>query len=178
MSKKETATGKFYLGGDPSFEVPQNPFTADLNKQKLEKEAREVIEFQKQLDMQKQREIESRLQTLELCTIANKLIILPYPENPYRNRFTESGIILDSGGSFLNPDSGEMDKKAEFVRCAKVVDAGPECKYVKEGDDVFYLPGAVFPIPYMSLGYVMASESNLIAIINEGLKERFNEVKK
>lgn len=54
-------------------------------------------------------------------------------------------IIVEYNGLFNNPDSGELDTLQELVACAKVIEIGPECKYVKPGDDVYYDPRTCYP---------------------------------
>ena len=40
---------------------------------------------------------------------------------------TDSGIYLDtSGGGFDNPDSGTRDTLQEVIKCAKVIEVGPD----------------------------------------------------
>ena len=62
------------------------------------------------------------------------------------------------------------------IGCAKVIEVGPACKYVKNGDDVFYDTRVIKPVPFMNCGYYLTNEQNLISIINEGLTERFKNV--
>lgn len=177
MSTRETSTGNFFMGDRiNAFEVAPNPFTSDLEALNKKKEQEETVSMLKDLARQKQEEINAKLEKLELMPIGSNLIILPYPENPYKRVF-EGGIIVDYAGQFLNPDTGEMDKQKEFIGCAKVIEAGPACKYVNKGDDVYYTPGASYPIPFMSLGYKMTNEPNILCVLNEGLTERFTKIK-
>ena len=176
MSTKETANGKFFMGDrvDDLVITPENPFTEALKKKQLEEAEQEARKLYLDLEKQKQDEINKKLETLELIPIGNKIILLPYPKNPYR-KVVSGQIIVDFDGSFLNPDSGESDKLKELVGCAKVIEVGPEVKWTKEGDDVYYDTRTVYPMPFMSLGYVETSEPSLLAIMNEGLKERLKK---
>ena len=175
MSTKETANGKFFMGNRANgFEIQHNPFTAELEKKKTEDAAKEARELYLELEKSKQQEIDAKLETLELLPIGNKVILLPYPQNPYR-KVLEGHIIVDFDGSFTNPDSGEKDKLKELVGCAKVIEVGPEVKWTQAGDDVYYDTRTVYPMPFMSMGYVETSEPSLLAIMNEGLKERFKK---
>ena len=56
----------------------------------------------------------------------------------------------DYTGEFLNPDSGENDKLKELVACAKVIEVGPDCKYLNINDDVFYDTRSVYPALLLS----------------------------
>ena len=49
---------------------------------------------------------------------------------------------------------------------------GPDVKHVKVGDDVYYDSRTAYPLPFMNLGYKVTSEPQIIAIINNNLKER------
>lgn len=103
----------------------------------------------------------------------NKIIILPYPENPYK-KVIEGNIIVEYDGSFMNPDSGQKDKMQTLVGCAKVIEVGPECKYLKPEDDVYYDTRTTYPVPFMSLGYQLTTEPQILCVLNSNLKERFN----
>lgn len=176
MSKREELNGKFFMGGESQnyqkLIVPQNPFTKELENKKDEDAAREAKELFLQLQKEKQDELNSKLQTLEMLPMLNKVILLPYPTNPYK-KFVEGSIIVEYTGSFMNPDSGEKDQLQELVACAKVIEVGPECKYLQPGDDVYYDPRTCYPVPFMSLGYRLTSEPQILCVLNERLKERF-----
>ena len=113
----------------------------------------------------------------EIMPIYNNIMIRPYKENPYADQVTASGLKLGSG-EFTNPDSGEDDTLDTFVGCAKIIETGPEVKYLKVGDDVYYDTRTVYPVPFMSLGYRLTTEPQILCVLNENLKERFNELKR
>ena len=176
MSFKEEQTGVHYMGLTKSKEtgllMQVNPFTEQVNKMKDEKAEEDAKKMLLELEKKKQEEIMSKIEKLEMLPLGNKVIILPYPENPYK-KVMEGNIIVEYTGSFLNPDSGESDKLKEFVGCAQVIEVGPECKYLKPGDDIYYLPNTAFPIPFMSMGYKLTTEPQILCVLNESLKERF-----
>ena len=84
----------------------------------------------------------------------------------------QGSIIVDYGGEFKNPDSGEMDKMKVGIGCAQVIEVGPECKYTKIGDDVFYDTRTTVPVPMLSLGYEILAEQQIFCMLAEGLKAR------
>ena len=173
MSKKtlDTAAGKFYINGGKGLDeslLLEN----QVAKQKAEKEAEELNRILLEAAKNKQEEINAKLQTLELIPMGNKVMFQAYPQNPYR-KIMEGSIIVEFDGSFKNPDSGEWDKQKELVGCAKVLEVGPEVKYIKPGDDIYYDTRTCYPVPFMSLGYQMTSEPQVLCILNEGLKDRF-----
>ena len=166
-------TGNFYMPGESKLEIPTNPFSEGAAQVKQDKAAKELAERLKEAHEAKQREIEGRLEGLEVIPNANRIIIMPYPENPYVKIMTESGIYLDHSGAFKNPDSGTMDNLQEVIKCAKVIEVGPDCKRVVNGDDVYYDSRTVYPLPFMSLGYMITTEIQLLAVVNNDLKKRW-----
>jgi hypothetical protein len=176
MSFREEQASKFFMGGNTSnyknLILPQNPFTKEREKQIEEEEAKKARDLLIELETAKQEELKKKLQTLEMLPMFNKVILLPYPNNPYKKSI-EGSIIVEYNGDFMNPDSGEKDKLQELVGCAKVIEVGPEVKYVKAGDDIYYDPRTCYPVPFMSLGYKLTTEPQILCVLNENLKERF-----
>jgi hypothetical protein len=152
--------------------VPSNPIAAEVRKLEEEKKAEELAQRLKEAHLAKQKEIEERLEGLELVPNGNRLVLMPYPSNPYVKVMTESGIFIEPNANYFNTDTGEIEQAKELVMCAKVVETGPDVKYVKIGDDVYYDSRTVYPLPFMNLGYQVTSEPQIIAIINNNLKER------
>lgn len=171
-------TGKFYMGGkSDKIIVPQDEFLneiSEINKQnEQEKKEKEIADRLKEAHDLKQKEIEERLEGLEIVPNGNKLILMPYASNPYI-KVMEGGIYVAPSGMFYNPDTGEMDYQKDLVSCGQVVEVGPDVKYLKPGDDVYYDSRTAYPLPFMSLGYQITSEPQIIAIINNDLKKRLN----
>lgn len=173
---REEQSGKYFMGGKKenysSLILPENPFSKELENQRDEKAAKEARDLFLQLQREKQEELNAKLQTLEMLPMFNKVVLLPYPTNPYK-KVVEGSIIVEYSGDFMNPDSGEKDKLQELVGCAKVIEVGPECKYLKAGDDIYYDPRTCYPVPFMSLGYKLTTESQILCVLNVSLKERF-----
>ena len=162
--------GKWNMG--ENLIIPTNPIAVEAEKLRKEKEAKEVAEKLKEIHLAKQKEIEERLEGLELIPNGNRLVLMPYPRNPYVKVMTESGIFIEPNGTYFNTDTGEFDEADELVACAKVIEVGPEVKYVKIGDDVYYDSRTAYPLPFMNLGYKVTSEPQIVAIINNELKIR------
>ena len=163
--------GKYFMSNRSNLEVPTIKDAAERLKE--EKAAEEIKKALFEAEKNKQAEINKKLETLEMLPMMNKIILQPYPVNPYR-KVVEGSLIVDYTGAFKNPDSGEDDKLQELVGCAKVIEVGPECKYLKPGDDVYYDTRTVYPVPFMSMGYRLTSEPQILCVLNEKLKERFN----
>ena len=155
----------------------ENDILIQAKRQREEKEKEEAAKLLIELAKEKQNELEKKLPNLELMPVGYNIIILPYPHNPYKKIITQGGIIVDGyEGQFKNPDSGENDHLKLGIGTAKVIEVGPLCKYVNKGDDIFYDTRVVKPIPFLDLGYQLSTEQNIIAIINEGLTERFKNI--
>lgn len=173
MSFREEQNGKFFMGNRAdNLIVPESPFKNEFEKLQREKEEEEVRKLLFEAEKTKQEEINRKLQNLEMLPMGNRVIILPYPVNPYR-KVVEGSIIVDYTGSFKNPDTGEMDNLKELVGCAQVIEVGQEVKYLKPGDDIYYDTRTIYPVPFMSLGYKITSEPSVLCVLNESLKERF-----
>jgi hypothetical protein len=174
MSAREELTGKFFMGNrKENLIVPENPFTGELERLKDEKAREEAGKLLLEAEKQKQKELEAKLASLEMMPVGARLIVQPYPTNPYR-KIVEGNIIVDYAETFKNPDSGEYDKLAAGVICAKVIEIGPECQWVKPGDDIFCQNGVLTVVPFFSSGYKTLAEVQILAIIAEKLKERLN----
>ena len=171
MSFKEEQMGKYFMSNRSNLEEPTIKDAAERLKE--EKAAEEIKKALFEAEKNKQAEINKKLETLEMLPMMNKIILQPYPVNPYR-KVVEGSLIVDYTGAFKNPDSGEDDKLQELVGCAKIIEVGPECKYLKPGDDVYYDTRTVYPVPFMSMGYRLTSEPQILCVLNEKLKERFN----
>lgn len=175
MSLKETQTGKFFMGGhSPSgLILPEDQLKKDMEKARLEREASEAGKILIEAEKQKQADLDAKLATLEMLPMLNKIILQAYPRNPYK-QLVKGSILVDYHGEFKNPDSGEEDVLKELVGCAKVIEVGPEVKYLKPGDDIYYDTRTCYPVPFMSMGYLLTSEPQILCVLNEGLKARFN----
>ena len=98
------------------------------------------------------------------------IIFKPYAKNPYRDvKKTESGLIF--GGDVFasmhkSDDTGEMENSEPFICCGTAISCGPECKYVKEGEDFYYRNSKV-PVPFNNMGYYAISEQNVICRVIE-----------
>ena len=161
MSKKEELNGRFHMQPNSGIIIPENQLLADAQRLREEKEKEELNQKLIELDKAKQQSIEEKLKTLELIPNGNKIMILPYPTNPYK-KIMQGSIYLGNNGDFKNPDTGEMDRLEESIICGQVVELGPDCKFGKVGDDVFYDKRSVYPVPFMSSGYILTSEPQIL----------------
>lgn len=162
--------GVFQMG--KNIIVPENKFLKERKKEKEIADAQKLAEELRELHMAKQKEIEEKLETLELMPNGNRIIIMPYPANPYVKVLSEGGIYIAPNANYFNEDTGEIDQAEELVACAKVIEVGPDVKNVQVGDDIYYDGRTGYPLPFMNLGYKIVPETQILVIINENVKSR------
>lgn len=139
--------------------------------------ALQLKEEQAQLEMaerlSKDNEGAKNCDNYELFATGFTVIYEPYEKNPYRKLKTSaSGLIygFDAGGVYMSNETGELEKAELGIAWGKVISAGPECKYVKVGDDICFRNYGV-PVPFDSKGYCAISEQNVICkTVNKTLK--------
>lgn len=107
----------------------------------------------------------------EVMPIGSRVLLRLMEENPYLNVTTETGLKL-TNGKFENPDSGELDQKEFPIRCAEILECGPECKFVRPGDHAYVVMSSLMPVPFRGEILFCVGEVNLVTIMNNDLKER------
>lgn len=95
------------------------------------------------------------------------VIFTKYERNPYRKSTkSKSGIILDTGYDAheyeFSHETGQMERNDLGVICCNVVAVGPECKYVKPGEDIYLRNVGIAPVPFNGRDYWAISEQNII----------------
>lgn len=117
---------------------------------------------------------------IEIKPMFARLLIKPLAQNPFQRMKVSNGIIVDAGiatpHAELNPNTGKYEEQKEFIKTGAVQEVGPEVKYIKPGDVIFYRVDTVVPVPFFKQGMVSLAENQVIAVVNEGLAERFNSV--
>ena len=104
------------------------------------------------------------------------VIFTKYPRNPYRVYYkSNSGLITNIGSEgnqfYRSMETGEIEEAELGVICCNVVSVGPECKYVKEGDDIYLRNVGLAPVPFAGKGYWAVSEQNVICrVVPEDFK--------
>lgn len=127
------------------------------------------------------KKVTEQMETMEIVPYGSNVLLKPYSANPFdKVEVTKSGIYIptmEGTHSFKNPDTGEMDQEECISRQAQVIEVGPDCKYVREGDVVYYRKGGGMPVPFFRQGLECINENQIQVIVNEGLKERFKLIK-
>lgn len=171
----------FRMGNDQSLEEM-------ANRQKAEKFNSQVDayveKFDKHSELLKQytESIKSNMNSIEIKPMFSRVLVKPFEQNPFQQIKIDqkSGIIVDMGGmtpTYKSTDTGEWEEERQFIVTGTVIDVGPECKYLAEGDVIFYRVDTAVPVPFFKQGLVSLSENQVISVVNEGLTERFNKVK-
>lgn len=146
----------------------------------------EVEQYVKKLDdhaqllKQYQESLCEDLNKLEIKAIGTGLLIKPFEENPFQMIKREGSIIVDLGGqkpTYKSHETGEIEEEEQFIHVGTVVDNGPACKWIREGDIVMWRKVSETPVPFYKQGLVLVSEQSIMTVVNEGLTARFNKLK-
>lgn len=111
----------------------------------------------------------------EIMPLYKNIIIDIYDENPYKSSKTEEGLDLTE--TFVNSDSGQVEEKKLFIECAKVIEAGPDCEFIKNEMDVIVDVRSISPIIFCGKCYWLVNEQAIKAAIGEDLKNEFTKNK-
>jgi hypothetical protein len=118
------------------------------------------------------------LNGVQIYPIANYVIVRPFKENPFQKvKIDEkSGLILSTGGlipEYKRNDSGEFEEAEQVIKTGVVIQAGPECKWLKDGDTIMWAVMSEVVIPFYNFGFRLVNENRAICVINDDLEERF-----
>ena len=142
-----------------------------------------VEKFDKHSELLKQytESIKDNMNSIEIKPMFSRVLVKPLEHNPFQQiKVSNTGLITDLGGmtpTYKSTDTGEWEEERQFIVTGTVIDVGPECKYLAEGDVIFYRVDTAVPVPFFKQGLVSLSENQVISVVNEGLTERFNKVK-
>ena len=79
--------------------------------------------------------------------------------------------------TYKNTDSGEIEEEQREIIVGVIQEVGPDVKYAKPGDTIFLDRLSARPVPFYKQGFYCIAETQIIAVVNEGLESRFNEIK-
>lgn len=123
-------------------------------------------------------EMVSDLNDCEIVPAYANVLIKPFESNPFQQIKKVGNLIVDTGGytpEYKSTDTGEWEEEEQRIGVATVIEAGPECKYVKPGDAVFYQKISAIPVPFYKQGFYSLNEHSVLQIINVGLTKRFKK---
>ena len=127
-------------------------------------------------------EVNKNVENIEIMPIGNYLLVKLFEENPFQRivRDSKSGLILDLGGQrpeYKNTDNGQIEEEENFIKVGVIQEIGPECKWCKSGDTIFATKPSLVPVPFYKQNLQLVCENRVLAVVNEGLTERFNKIK-
>lgn len=118
---------------------------------------------------------------LEIMPMQGYALIKPFEQNPFQKiKTTKSGIITDLGGyapTYKSNETGEQEEEKIFIKVGTVVETGYKCEFLKAGDIVFYTEASEMMVPFYKLGFVVVHENRIMAVVNEKLTERKDNIK-
>lgn len=178
------------LGTDSNFtsvNMKENSLDSLIKKEKARKFNSEVEQYNEKLEQNhkdfkdSQDKIEYDINKAEIKPMFARVLVQPFKVNPFQKMKVENGLIVDTGGytphTQLNEQTGRYEEQKQFIVTGCVIEVGPEVKYLKEGDVIFYRVDTSVPVPFFKQGFVSLAESQIIAVVAENLTERFNSIK-
>lgn len=153
-----------------------------LMREKQSKFNTAVDEYVDKFDKHRQ-DLENYAQTLsedinglEIMPMFAYALIQPFEKNPFQQiKISEGGVITDLGGMALDVKSnetGEMIQEEQFIKVGTVIEVGHKCEFLKPGDIVFYTIASETMVPFFRQGFVVVNENRIMAVVNEKLTER------
>lgn len=178
------------LGTDSNFtsvNMKENSIDALVQKEKSRKFNSEVEQYNEQLEKnnknfnESQEKIGYDINKAEIKPMFTRVLVQPFKVNPFQQMKVEKGLIIDTGGytphAQFNEQSGRYEEQKQFIVTGCVIEVGPEVRYLKEGDVIYYRVDTAVPVPFFKQGFVSLAENQIIAVVNEGLQERFDNIK-
>lgn len=178
------------LGTDSNFtsvNMKENSLDSLIKKEKARKFNSEVEKYNEKLEQnnkdfeESQDKVEYDISKAEIKPMFSRILVQPFKVNPFQKMKVENGLIIDTGGytphTQLNEQTGRYEEQKQFIVTGCVIEVGPEVKYLKEGDVIFYRVDTAVPVPFFKQGFVSLAESQIIAVVNEGLQDRFDNIK-
>lgn len=146
----------------------------------LEQYSNKLNENQKVLE-EAQSQVSYDINKVEIKPAFSRILIKPFKVNPFQKMEVKGNIIVDAGGytphAEFNSMTGKYEEQKQFIITGYVVEIGPEVKYLQEGDVIYYRVDTAVPVPFLKQGLVSINENQVIAVVNEELTERFNNIK-
>lgn len=146
----------------------------DAYAERFEKHSTNIKEFADKIN--------ENVNTIEIMPLGNYVLVKQFDENPFQRIVRDSsGLIIDTGGfapQYKNTDNGQIEEEEQFILVGVVQEVGPECKYLRPGDAIFYSKPSAVPVPFYKQNLIQVNETRALAVVNEALTERFNSLKK
>ena len=127
------------------------------------------------------KEISEDINGLEILPMGSYALIKPFDENPFQRVTVENGIITDLGGftpQYKSHEDGQIHEEEQFIKVGTVIESGYNCRFLKAGDVVFYTKSSDVMVPFFKQGFVVVDEKRVLAVVNEQLTDRKNQLKR
>lgn len=175
------------VGGTP-FNMGTNQSVEDMiNKEKSYKFNEELNKVADKFEASREKLEENAeafgdsIANIEIKPMFSRVLLKPLAQNPFQRIKVENGIIVDAGiltpRAELNPNTGKYEEPKEFIKTGVVQEVGPEVKYLQPGDVIYYRIDTAVPVPFLKQGMYSLDEHQVITVVNEGLENRFNNIK-
>lgn len=173
--------------GDNRLNMSENTIDNLIAQENARKFNNQVEEYNSKLEesnktfKEAQDQVTYDINKAEIKPMFSRIIVQPFKVNPFQRVETKGSIIVDAGGytphAQINPMTGKYEEQKQFIVTGCVIEVGPDTKYLREGDVIYYRVDTAVPVPFFKQGLISLDEKQVIAVVNEGLSERFNSIK-
>ena len=185
MTQEEKMAQDIFGTEGTNFNMAEHKIEDLIEKEKTRKFNSQVDEYTERLEkhvegLKQAGEQLGDISNVEIKPMFNRILITPFKQNPFQRIKVENGIITDMGGlapQFKNMDNGKIEEMEQMIITGAVQEVGPEVKYIVPGDVVMYRKETAMPVPFFKQGLMCLAETQIIAVVNEGLEDRFNRIK-
>lgn len=188
MTNAEQLAFKMSDGKDyKSFNMNENSIDSLIQKEKSIKFNEQLDKFQETMEKNNnevkdaQEQLSYDANKAEIKPMFCRVIVKPFKQNPFQKMEVSNGIITSTGGytphTELNPITGKYEEQKQFIVTGYVVEVGPEVRYLQEGDVIYYRVDTAVPVPFFKQNLISLDEKQIIAVVNENLSQRFNNLK-
>ena len=160
-STENEKIAKELLGTDSNFtsvNMKENSLDSLIKKEKARKFNSEGEKYNERLEQnnkdfeESQDKVEYDISKAEIKPMFSRILVQPFKVNPFQKMKIENGLIIDAGGytphTQLNEQTGRYEEQKQFIVTGCVIEVGPEVKYLKEGDVIFYRVDTAVPVPF------------------------------
>ena len=175
----ETDGKKFAIDKDSIEDITRAEAISKFNEQ-VDEYTERFDKYNKMIEEESIR-LTDEFSKLEIKPFGQYVLIKPFSQNPFQRIKKEGNIITDLGGLtpiYKSNETGEFEEEESFICVGTVVEVGPDIKYLEIGDTVMWTKPTELPIPFYKQGLVSVFEPNIKCIINVGLQDRFDRIKK
>lgn len=177
VSKIDSGAMYVAMGSEKSLQEQIDNSKREKWNQKIDDMQAKFTDHEKRLQ-EAADEYAKNLGNVQIMPISNYVIVRPFAENPFQKvKVSSSGLIIDTGGlvpEYKRDDSGEYVEAEQAIKVGVVIEAGPECKWIRNGDTVMWYISNEVVVPFYNFGFKLVNETRVICVINDDLNERFN----